>query len=95
MTTVKYIYQVEKFELGKEEYSKRTDTVQVFIFKYNFFHFAWSFTLQAYLKKNKLGKYNEEEMAALTKEKEEREAAEAKMVGVNCSSRKERGFHCS
>jgi len=54
--------KVEKFELGKEEYSKRTDTVQ------------------AYLKKNKLGKYNEEEMAALTKEKEEREAAEAKMV---------------
>ena len=40
MTTVKYIYQVEKFELGKEEYSKRTDTVQVFIFKYNFFPFA-------------------------------------------------------
>ena len=38
--------------------------------------------LQAYLKKNKLGKYNEEEMAALAKEKEEREAAEAKMVSV-------------
>ena len=38
--------------------------------------------VQAYLKKNKLGKYNEEEMAALTKEKEEREAAEAKMVGA-------------
>ena len=36
--------------------------------------------MQAYLKKNKLGKYNEEEMAALSKEKEEREAAEAKMV---------------
>lgn len=54
--------KVEKFELGKEEYSKRTDTVQ------------------AYLKKNKLGKYNEEEMAALAKEKEEREAAETKMV---------------
>ena len=40
MTIVKYIYQVEKFELGKEEYSKRTDTVQVFIFKYNFYPFA-------------------------------------------------------
>ena len=40
-------------------------------------------TLQAYLKKNKLGKYNEEEMAALAKEKEEREAAETKMVGVD------------
>ena len=39
--------------------------------------------LQAYLKKNKLGKYNEEEMAALAKEKEEREAAETKMVGVD------------
>ena len=38
--------------------------------------------LQAYLKKNKLGKYNEEEMAALAKEKEEREAAETKMVGA-------------
>ena len=38
--------------------------------------------MQAYLKKNKLGKYNEEEMAALAKEKEEREAAEAKMVSV-------------
>merc|ERR1719219_2905377 len=36
--------KVEKFELGKEEYSKRTDTVQ------------------AYLKKNKLGKYNEKKM---------------------------------
>ena len=39
--------------------------------------------MQAYLKKNKLGKYNEEEMAALAKEKEEREAAETKMVGVD------------
>jgi len=58
--------KVEKFELGKEEYSKRTDTVQ------------------AYLKKNKLGKYNEEEMAALAKEKEEREAAETKMVEEKC-----------
>ena len=38
--------------------------------------------MQAYLKKNKLGKYNEEEMAALAKEKEEREAAETKMVGA-------------
>ena len=41
--------------------------------------------MQAYLKKNKLGKYNEEEMAALAKEKEEREADEKKMVGVPCS----------
>merc|ERR1712107_106267 len=38
---------VEKFELTKEEYNKREDTVA------------------AYLKRNKLGKYNEEEMAAL------------------------------
>ena len=45
-----------------------------------------TFILQAYLKKNKLGKYNEEEMAALSKEKEEREAAEAKMVSVSTSS---------
>ena len=47
--------------------------------------------MQAYLKKNKLGKYNEEEMAALAKEKEEREAAEKKMVGVPCSAYKK--FH--
>jgi len=53
---------VEKFELSKEEYSKKTDTVQ------------------AFLKKNKLGKYNEEEMAALAKEKEEREAEEERLV---------------
>ena len=26
--------KVEKFELGKEEYSKRTDTVQVFLSRY-------------------------------------------------------------
>jgi tubulin-folding cofactor B len=53
---------VQKFELDKAEYSKRTDTVQ------------------AYLKKNKLGKYNAEEMAELAREKEEREEAERVMV---------------
>merc|ERR1719481_723714 len=53
---------VEKFELSKEEYNKRTDTVA------------------AFLKKNKLGKYNEEEMAALAKEKESREAEEERLV---------------
>ena len=53
---------MEKFELDKEEYSKRTDTVQ------------------AYLKKNKLGKYNAEEMAELAREKEEREAEERRVV---------------
>eukprot|EP00092_Neocalanus_flemingeri_P005057 GFUD01005438.1.p1 GENE.GFUD01005438.1~~GFUD01005438.1.p1 ORF type:complete len:255 (+),score=74.90 GFUD01005438.1:177-941(+) len=49
---------VEKFELSKDEYAKKTDTVA------------------AFLKKNKLGKYNEEEMAELAKQKEEREAEE-------------------
>ena len=46
---------VEKFELTKEEYSKREDTVA------------------AYLKRNKLGKYNEEEMAELARQKEAKE----------------------
>ena len=49
---------VEKFELTKEEYNKREDTVA------------------AYLKRNKLGKYNEEEMADLAKQKEDKEAQE-------------------
>jgi len=53
---------VEKFELTKDQYNKRTDTVA------------------AFLKKNNLGKYNEEEMAALAKEKEDREAAEERLV---------------
>jgi len=57
------VASVEKFELNKDEYSKRGDTVQ------------------AYLKKNKLGKYNEEEMAQLATDKEEREEAEKRMVG--------------
>jgi len=47
--------KVDKFELSKEEYSKKTDTVQ------------------AYLKRNKLGKYNEEEMAALELQKKDEE----------------------
>merc|ERR1711936_1272250 len=51
---------VDKFELSKEEYEKKEDTVA------------------AFLKKNKLGKYNEEEMAQLAKQKEEREAEEKK-----------------
>ena len=76
---------MEKFELGKEEYSKRTDTVQVLLFSRHKVVQIYVSTLKAYLKKNKLGKYNEEEMAALAKEKEEREAAEKKMVGVPCS----------
>lgn len=48
-------------------------------------------TVAAYLKRNKLGKYNEEEMAALAKEKEEREAEERSraesggmVAGVRC-----------
>ncbi len=48
----------QKFELSKDEYNKREDTVA------------------AYLKRNKLGKYNEEEMADLAKQKEQKEAAE-------------------
>ena len=83
--------KVEKFELGKEEYSKRTDTVQVSFFPQHKVVLTYVSPLQAYLKKNKLGKYNEEEMAALAKEKEEREAAEKKMVGVPCSAYKK--FH--
>jgi len=53
---------VDKFELSKEDYSKRGDTVQ------------------AYLKKNKLGKYNEEEMAALAAEKAKQEEEEKKII---------------
>jgi len=37
-------------------------------------------TVRAYLVRNKLGKYNEEEMAQLAKEKEEREEAERRLV---------------
>ena len=37
--------------------------------------------MQAYLKKNKLGKYNEEEMAALAKEKEENELKDEQKTG--------------
>ena len=65
---------VEKFELSKEEYSKKENTVQ------------------AYLRRNKLGKYNEEEMAKLEAEKakqDEEEAAEAAKieVGQRCQVR--------
>ena len=49
---------VEKFELSKEEYNAKEDTVA------------------AFLKRNKLGKYNEEEMAELARQKEERETGE-------------------
>jgi len=56
---------VEKFELSKEEYSQKTDTVQ------------------AYLKRNKLGKYNEEEMAALAKAKEEAEKEDENRIQSN------------
>ena len=65
---------MEKFELSKEEYSKRTNTVQSF------------------LKANKLGKYNEEEMRKLEEEKEQQEAEEAAeaakvKVGDRCEAR--------
>jgi len=53
---------VDKFELTKEDYSKRRDTVQ------------------AYLKKNKMGKYNAEEMAALAAEKVKQEEEEKKLI---------------
>ncbi|XP_023325807.1 tubulin-folding cofactor B [Eurytemora carolleeae] len=53
---------VEKFELSKEEYNKKQDTVA------------------AYLKRNKLGKYNEEEMANMAKEKENQELEEEKRI---------------
>ena len=53
---------VDKFELSKEEYSKREDTVA------------------AYLKRNKLGKYNEEEMAELARQKEAKDEEEKRLV---------------
>ena len=65
---------VAKYEMSKEEYSKRTGTVQDF------------------LKKNKLGKYNEEERKRLEaeqvqQEKEEKEAMEAVKIGSRCEVR--------
>ncbi len=65
---------VEKFELSKEEYSKRDNTVQSF------------------LKRNKLGKYNEEEMKRLEEEKakvekEEEDTAKLIQVGSRCEAR--------
>ena len=65
---------VEKFELSKEEYSKRDNTVQSF------------------LKRNKLGKYNEEEMKRIEEEKakvekEEEEEAKGIDVGMRCEVR--------
>jgi len=51
---------VDKFELSKEEYAKKEDT------------------LAAYLKRNKLGKYNAEEMAELAKQKDDKESEEKK-----------------
>lgn len=53
---------VDKFELSKEDYSKRRDTVQ------------------SYLKNNKMGKYNEEEMADLAAEKIKQEEEEKKLI---------------
>ena len=54
---------VEKFEMSKEEYSKRTNTVQSF------------------LKSNKLGKYNEEEMAKIEAEKAKQEDEDGVAAG--------------
>ena len=64
---------VDKFELSKEEYSKREDTVA------------------AYLKRNKLGKYNEEEMAELARQKEAKEEEEKRLV---VAGRMEVGARC-
>ncbi len=66
--------KVEKFELSKEEYSKRDNTVQSF------------------LKRNKLGKYNEEEMRRIEEEKakvekEEEEACQGIKAGERCEVR--------
>lgn len=63
--------RVEKFELSKDEYSKRTNTVQSF------------------LKANKLGKYNEEEMKKLEEQKqkakdEEKQVADKIKVDDRC-----------
>ena len=68
------IEKVEKFELSKEEYSKRTNTVQSF------------------LKTNRLGKYNEEEMKRIEEEKakaeeEDEEKAKNIQVGQRCEVR--------
>eukprot|EP00095_Tigriopus_kingsejongensis_P003532 maker-scaffold106_size358372-snap-gene-0.14 protein:Tk03532 transcript:maker-scaffold106_size358372-snap-gene-0.14-mRNA-1 annotation:"tubulin folding cofactor b" len=62
---------VEKFELSKEDYSKRDDTVQSF------------------LKRNKMGKYNEEELRKMEEEKakvdeEENALMKAMHIGDRC-----------
>jgi len=59
------VANVEKFELTKDEYDKRVDT------------------LAAYLKRNKLGKYNEEEMAELACQKRCKENGEKKIIDDN------------
>uniref|UniRef100_A0A8C5Q1B4 Tubulin folding cofactor B n=1 Tax=Leptobrachium leishanense TaxID=445787 RepID=A0A8C5Q1B4_9ANUR len=65
---------VEKFEISKESYEKRTDSVRSF------------------MKKNKIGKFNEEEMAQITAEnarklEEERVAADSITSGARCEVR--------
>ncbi|KAG8230588.1 hypothetical protein J437_LFUL004501 [Ladona fulva] len=64
--------KVEKFELSEEEYAKRQgpDSLD---------------TLKSYLEKNKVGKYNEEEMK-LREEQKKREEEEEKALGESITS---------
>jgi len=65
------VSKVTKFELSKEEYSKRTDSVK------------------AFLERNKLGKYNKEEVEKKNEEQRMKEAEEERLalaleVGKRC-----------
>ena len=80
--------KVEKFELTQDQYSKRTDTVKAYLqvstyctLRYCCLVLSITVVLKVMfflrLQRNKLGKYNEEEMEKLRIEKETEDKEEA------------------
>lgn len=70
---------MKKFEISEEEYAKKTGKILFIKVINNFlFMYFWDITdtVKAFLEKNKLGKYNEEEMKKKMEEKKREEEAE-------------------
>lgn len=88
--TTEDLNHVKKFEISEEEYAKKTGKITfVFILQLNdinkylyYFLYILTDTVKAFLEKNKLGKYNEEDMRRKAEEKKLEEEAEERLASL-------------
>jgi len=82
--TTEDLNHVKKFEISEEEYAKKTGETYISnqMMDKIYFIYIWIDTVKAFLERNKLGKYNEEDMKKRAEEKKLEEEAEEHLASL-------------